>query len=70
MRQRLKRGGLVAALLLALLLAAGAANTWRQWAGLSAAADSPAARSRSAGNASSGVGSGNTPPSPSSHARP
>lgn len=44
MRQRLKRAVLIAAALLTLMLAATGANTLRQWAGLTAAPDTLAAR--------------------------
>lgn len=44
MRQRLIRAGLVAAFLLVLLVVMTGANTWRQWAGLTGATDTPAER--------------------------
>lgn len=44
MRQRLKRAGLATAALLVLILAMTGANTWRQWAGLTGAADTPSMR--------------------------
>lgn len=44
MRQRLKRAVLIGAVLLTVILTGMGANTWRQWAGLTAASDTPAAR--------------------------
>lgn len=43
MRQRIKRAGLVAAALALLVLALMAANTWRQWAGLTGTSDTATA---------------------------
>ena len=44
MQQRLKRAGFATAALLLLLLVMTGANTWRQWAGLTVAPDTPAER--------------------------
>ena len=46
MQQRLKRAGFATAALLLLLLVMTGANTWRQWAGLTVAPDTPFARAR------------------------